>query len=252
MSQTAAATVLGLCLQTPLFGTRQTKSGDASIAMSSTKECTVRAALSRDVAQVAALCTDTFFGGATKLWSGAPVLFVQRRRVLSRVNSQIGERVAEANDSERLVLVAVENVQGSDSIVGMVDVAVHLYDSFTSEFDLAADTMPDGGEFRFEWQPYVTALAVRPDARRRGIARALMQEAESTALSWGYDEAYLEVTEGNERARKFYERIGYRERRGTSSTRQTEMAVRGAGVLRWWVERPVEKFMMSRRVRLSD
>lgn len=210
----------------------------------------VRAASAADIEQLSEFCTDIFYGAHT-FWSG-PVIFVQRRRVLARVQSQIKERVAEANDSERLVLVALERDRGSDFIIGMVDIAVHLFDSFTSTFDLASAAMPDGGEFRFQWRPYVSALAVRPDVRRRGIARSLMREAEAVALSWGYNEAYLEVAEENELARNFYERIGYQELSGTSGSRQTKMAVRGAGVLRWWVTCPVKKGMMSRRISTCD
>ena len=54
-------------------------------------------------------------------------------------------------------------------------------------------------------------LAVRPDARRRGIGRALIQ----AALAWGKEfearSAFLEVRASNRGALQFYERHGFEE-----------------------------------------
>jgi ribosomal protein S18 acetylase RimI-like enzyme len=50
-------------------------------------------------------------------------------------------------------------------------------------------------------------LVVSPQARRRGIAKQLCQEAERMAGSWGYDALYLRVEAGNEAARTLYEKL---------------------------------------------
>jgi GNAT superfamily N-acetyltransferase len=57
----------------------------------------------------------------------------------------------------------------------------------------------------------ITALVVADPARGRGIGRALMAEAEATAIRWGCDQ--LEVTSGRHRpdAHRFYADLGYEE-----------------------------------------
>ena len=58
----------------------------------------------------------------------------------------------------------------------------------------------------------LTALGVTPEARGRGIGRALLGRVERDARGHGC--AQLEVTTAEERAaaREFYERLGFRER----------------------------------------
>lgn len=59
-------------------------------------------------------------------------------------------------------------------------------------------------------RPLLTNLAVRSDFRRRGIAKQLCRECESIARSWGYGEVLLKVEKENSKARRLYERLGYR------------------------------------------
>ncbi len=63
----------------------------------------------------------------------------------------------------------------------------------------------------FTGQPHahVEVLAVRPEARGRGVGRALMDEAERWAKSRGYDRITLNVFSSNTRARAMYERLKF-------------------------------------------
>lgn len=56
---------------------------------------------------------------------------------------------------------------------------------------------------------YVSNLAVCQDARRRGIAKHLLQAGEQTARRWGFPRVYLHVLENNQQARQLYQEAGY-------------------------------------------
>jgi ribosomal protein S18 acetylase RimI-like enzyme len=55
---------------------------------------------------------------------------------------------------------------------------------------------------------YVDALAVAPEARRRGVARALMRDAERRARQAGCPTLALDTAAGNVPARALYESVG--------------------------------------------
>jgi ribosomal-protein-alanine N-acetyltransferase len=55
----------------------------------------------------------------------------------------------------------------------------------------------------------VLTLAVAPNARRRGIARLLLQAASKETLLRGGRTIFLEVAEGNVPARNLYSRFGF-------------------------------------------
>ena len=57
---------------------------------------------------------------------------------------------------------------------------------------------------------WVYAVAVRPQARRRGIGRALMNGIETALKSLGCPKINLQVRAGNEAVVAFYRRLGYR------------------------------------------
>jgi ribosomal protein S18 acetylase RimI-like enzyme len=59
---------------------------------------------------------------------------------------------------------------------------------------------------------YVDALAVAPEFRRRGVARALLAEAEHAAAAGGFDGVALDTGLRNDAARSLYEAAGYRRR----------------------------------------
>jgi len=57
----------------------------------------------------------------------------------------------------------------------------------------------------------VEQVYVSSDYRGRGVADALLLEAERQVLANGHAEAWLAVVAGNARARAFYERAGWRD-----------------------------------------
>jgi ribosomal-protein-alanine acetyltransferase len=70
---------------------------------------------------------------------------------------------------------------------------------------------------------HLNLLAVQPGYRRRGIGVRLIEWLESSARTAGTFLVRLELRAGNEAARKFYSKLGYREvgqRRGYYSGRE--------------------------------
>jgi GNAT superfamily N-acetyltransferase len=63
--------------------------------------------------------------------------------------------------------------------------------------------------FTQERVPHIEVLAVEPSARGRGVARALMDAAESWAREQGCRRISLNVWVQNARARGLYEHLGY-------------------------------------------
>lgn len=74
-------------------------------------------------------------------------------------------------------------------------------------FCLMLDTLPD--EVSGMPQGFVAYMAVDPAARRHGIARALLAEAEREARERGLPHLALMVTEENAPARELYAQAGY-------------------------------------------
>jgi ribosomal protein S18 acetylase RimI-like enzyme len=66
------------------------------------------------------------------------------------------------------------------------------------------------GEAPGSW--YVNILGVFPEYRGRGFGAQLLEQAEALAQSAGTGRMSLIVESGNERARRLYERTGYREK----------------------------------------
>ena len=58
---------------------------------------------------------------------------------------------------------------------------------------------------------YIVAVALYPQARNKGIAKRLLQRAESNAKSLGFEQVSLHVFEQNSVARSLYSRLGYQE-----------------------------------------
>lgn len=69
---------------------------------------------------------------------------------------------------------------------------------------LAADTPLRRGEC------YIYSVVVDAHARRRGVGHAMMEQIEAFARRSGMHAALLRVMEGNEPARRLYQRLGYR------------------------------------------
>jgi ribosomal-protein-alanine N-acetyltransferase len=84
------------------------------------------------------------------------------------------------------ILLAVEPAAGGESILGLV------------VFWLVHDEV------------HVLNVAVAPEARRRGTARALMREAERRGVERGARVVTLEVRRSNRAATELYRSLGYR------------------------------------------
>ena len=69
---------------------------------------------------------------------------------------------------------------------------------------------PDRDHFTGHGRAYVEVLVVAAEAEGRGAGQALMRHAEAWAHARGFREVDLDVFAGNDRARAFYERLGYR------------------------------------------
>ena len=85
------------------------------------------------------------------------------------------------------VLLAVEASAGEEAVLGVV------------VFWLVHDEV------------HVLNVAVAPEVRRRGVARALMHEAERRGAERGARIATLEVRRSNQAALELYHSLGYRE-----------------------------------------
>ena len=57
---------------------------------------------------------------------------------------------------------------------------------------------------------YIEMIAVSPEARGKGVGRALMQEAEERCRKLGKNRLTLQVVDTNPRAKKLYEEMGFR------------------------------------------
>lgn len=57
----------------------------------------------------------------------------------------------------------------------------------------------------------IITIAIRPEARRRGVARALLDHQLAELLAGGVTQVFLEVAESNHPARALYESLGFRE-----------------------------------------
>ena len=77
---------------------------------------------------------------------------------------------------------------------------------------------------------YVDALAVAPEFRRRGVARAMLACAEEAAAAAGLDGVALDTGLHNDAARSLYEAAGYRQREvRRAPTAKAAAAIGGPG-----------------------
>jgi len=83
-----------------------------------------------------------------------------------------------------------------------------LWGGLRAMFYLSLVDQPVGGR-----EVYVSDVAVEEAFRRQGVARALLHHAEKVARLWGKEALVLDVSAGNEAARRLYRSLGYTEER---------------------------------------
>jgi ribosomal protein S18 acetylase RimI-like enzyme len=79
-------------------------------------------------------------------------------------------------------------------------------------------------------------MYVAPEARRRGLARAMLDYAEAEARARGFDLMTLSTSELQVPALALYRRSGYREVREETGAAMTNKTV-GAGLRRFYFEK---------------
>lgn len=124
---------------------------------------------------------------------------------LHAYNASLDPRFALADDWPRVLAEHLEHVRATghgavllawegDKPVGLAMVASHT----------------DSPLFKYRRWAELVAIYVDPDARGGPIARQLLDAVEAWAHEHGHDRVQLYVTTANERARRFYDRAGYR------------------------------------------
>ena len=133
-------------------------------------------------AQVATSLTRTMLALLTSV---SPCLTIRRAPLLghSRSVSQGTMLRAEAADGDLLGSAALEVCRLHDGAISCEPVAVA--------------------------RPLLSGMIVQPSHRRRGVASALLTEAEAQAAAWGFDEVVLNVQRSNSAATELYARRGY-------------------------------------------
>jgi ribosomal protein S18 acetylase RimI-like enzyme len=103
----------------------------------------------------------------------------------------------------RILLDALHRPEGSTSILvasaGEPGLLGYVFSSSRTDY------------FTGERHGHVEVLTLAPEAEGRGLARRLMEAAESWALGRGYRRMTLNVFATNTRARGLYDRLGYGE-----------------------------------------
>jgi RimJ/RimL family protein N-acetyltransferase len=86
----------------------------------------------------------------------------------------------------------------------------------------------------------IRRMYVAPRARRRGVARAMLEQAERVCLEAQFDRIVLSTSELQEAALALYRATGYRLVREEVATDETNKTV-GAGLRRSYFEKPLSR-----------
>ena len=98
----------------------------------------------------------------------------------------VAEKLEEVQKGEAEYL-AVRNPEGKPIAITLIN---HTYDKVSSE---------------------IGQLSVHPDLQGQGLGTRLIAASENRIFEWGHRWAVMTVEVENDRARKLYERLGYRE-----------------------------------------
>ncbi|MDD5263806.1 MAG: GNAT family N-acetyltransferase [Candidatus Bipolaricaulis sp.] len=133
-------------------------------------------------------------------------------------------RVVSPSDKEALAILLFAAYRGTidDEGDSFADALVEIektfrgdYGRFLSECSFAVEE----GEFLASaclvtffdphGAPLVVFLMTRPEAKRRGLARHVLERSMNALLEAGYERLTLVVTDGNEPAQSLYRRLGF-------------------------------------------
>jgi len=107
------------------------------------------------------------------------------------------------------LLVAEE--EGTGEMVGSLGLDCQILDKKSNKFKKVTSSsisfLADDSE---EVVIVLSNLAVRPDKRKLGVARMLLEESEGVVKEWGYKSIYLLVDSLNARAQTLYKKRGYK------------------------------------------
>ncbi len=128
----------------------------------------------------------------------------------------LGKRVAMTSTSSLRPAIPSLVELAYEKLVNFVSAQSHVLLIASDEekplgFLILLDTMPD--EVTLSPQAFVAYMAVEPEARRRRIGRALLNEAEGVARELGLPCIAMMVTEENEAARELYAKNGFQTER---------------------------------------
>jgi ribosomal protein S18 acetylase RimI-like enzyme len=133
------------------------------------------------------------------------------------------------NNTQYVCLVAVKLNDSSEQSAAKV--------SSQSILETIVGTVEIGPRSTPIWLPsnrqslYLSNLAVKPEARRQGVALQLLKNAEQIALNWGHKDIYLHVLENNHGARRLYWKAGFR-------LKQAEF-----GIVNWLLGQPRQLYL---------
>lgn len=150
----------------------------------------IRLCTAADLADVAQIIAESFHS-RHGIWGWAfPLLRLG-------IYEDLRHRLAQCAPHHACLVVVDTSDRANLNLVATVELSVRLGDAWTYT----------GTRKSFA---YLSNLAVHPQYRRQGAARALLTSCEKVATDWGFKDLYLHVLENNHQARQLYFKLGYR------------------------------------------
>ena len=179
----------------PFFFSSMSRDLESSRCPSGPSRFLIRAAVSKDLTQLAEILALSFHSREGIMELIYPVLRLG-------IYEDLRNRLRSA--SEHYICLAAEltssregaqgRLLGTGDLAGTVEMGLrshHPWPMSNSEY------------------PYLSNLAVHPNCRRLGVAQQLLSNCERAALEWGFSDIYLHVLENNHAARRLYFKAGY-------------------------------------------
>ena len=142
-----------------------------------------------ELGQVADVIMSSFYVNSTNPWKQ-----MYRIAELSRIQQGFPHEDKEIHRN----IVAVVVVDGKEQVIGFCDLDNRLPNRNTG--------------YSCNPRPYVSDLCISPQWRRKGIAKAIIQESEKYSREvLRKEEIYIRVESNNQKALNLYESLGYRQ-----------------------------------------